>query len=226
MSPPPLRSLVVTLGRELVSRGLHSQAATMRIYLFALDRGLLNRKNELETRATPDFVYDWLGLLQIPTREDMFPVHASDTPGCPKCHEHATILQVSVLDRAQHVCSKCKYRWLTIYGRVTKPDAGPVLRAGGGGRSASQHREPRCRGAEDLAAWRLSPMRPQRACSSTIANTFARSSASRTRRDATGAGEARDARSTSRRRPTRLLRSFHFGGDALMLDPRGAQRDE
>lgn len=108
------RDLVIRLGRELVARGLSRQADAVRLYLIALDRGLLDVKHTLSAHVTPDFLIDWCGLLQLPPHETRFELF-NDGIGCPRCGADAvTYVEVSVLDRTRRRCTSCGTRWITI----------------------------------------------------------------------------------------------------------------
>ena len=109
------REFVVALGRELVSRGLVHQASAVRLYLIAMDRGLLDRKRELYVHVTPSFIIDWCGTLQIPPHHELFSVRPVASRGCPSCGEDATThVELSVPGRTRVRCKACSLRWVAL----------------------------------------------------------------------------------------------------------------
>jgi hypothetical protein len=115
-------SLVEKLGHEFVRRGMSEQAKQLRIYYWALGRGLVRPSgHSLELRWTQETIREWLAVLRVPPYEEVYEVRPPDSR-CAVC----AAKPASELSRAgtytllvfpggwKSACSGCGKAWLTL----------------------------------------------------------------------------------------------------------------
>jgi hypothetical protein len=119
MDRQALLRLVARLGREFVRLELRDHAKRLRLYYFALEKNLLTGQGRgLDVKWNEKLVIEWMGLLQLPPYDDLFPVLAPGAP-CPQCAatqkaEAASVFtEITLPSGAKTVCAKCGARWLT-----------------------------------------------------------------------------------------------------------------
>jgi hypothetical protein len=115
-----LAKLVEVLGHEFVRRGMHAHATKLRIYYFALRRGLATHaRNEVDIRWSEDLVVEWLKLLRIPPYESAYRVRTAQSP-CSRCkarpnNQGGSFVTESTFPGGWKVrCSSCGEVWLVL----------------------------------------------------------------------------------------------------------------
>src|SRR5512146_243652 len=88
-----LLPLVVELGRALRERGMQAHLAKLRVYYFAVQRGLTSGAHELDVRWSERFVLDWLKTLRVPPFEDAIPVRPRAS-GCETFFNDAATTEI------------------------------------------------------------------------------------------------------------------------------------
>lgn len=84
MQRQELLPLVVQLGRAFRERGMNAHLAKLRVYYFAVQKGLTSGAHELDVRWSERFVLDWLKTLRVPPYEDAIPLRPRSS-GCETC---------------------------------------------------------------------------------------------------------------------------------------------
>lgn len=111
-----LLELVAALGKAFTRRGMSQHVRLLRIYYWALEKGLTSASHELNVRWSEAFVVDWLKTLRVPPYERSFPVLPRGTP-CQRCgpkagREGARVVDLVFPGGARMRCQTCEHVWI------------------------------------------------------------------------------------------------------------------
>lgn len=116
MERGPLLGLVAALGKAFSRRGMTQHVRLLRIYYWALEKGLTSPAHELNVRWSEGFVIEWLKTLRVPPYDAVYSVHPRGAP-CPSCGQSggaqgAVNVDVVFPGGARVRCQSCETAWI------------------------------------------------------------------------------------------------------------------
>lgn len=116
MERTDLLGLVAALGKAFTRRGMSQHVRLLRIYYWALERGLTSQTHELNVRWSEAFVLEWLKTLRVPPFDRAYPLLPRGTP-CQTCAKTPGLQSALVTDvvfpgGARVRCQGCNCAWI------------------------------------------------------------------------------------------------------------------
>lgn len=114
MQRADLLGLVAALGKAFTRRGMTQHVRLLRIYYWALEKGLTSQTHELNVRWSESFVIEWLKTLRVAPYDRAYPVLPRGTP-CQKCSKSGQaglVVDVVFPGGARVRCQGCESVWI------------------------------------------------------------------------------------------------------------------
>lgn len=105
---------VEQLGKAFVAKGLSSEAASLRVYYWALNHGHTGLGRDMHVVWSPDAVREWMKVLQVPPWEGHYQVLPMNAPQCPGCRRPRSLAHVELTAGPVRKvkCRACKEIWV------------------------------------------------------------------------------------------------------------------